>query len=558
MNKPYLFKQIKRKIVDIKIIKKYLKYIDVNSIENDREWTALHYACDLNYNKKNRIELIKYLIDVGADPYAKTKSKYTSLHIASINPMVKYDVIKYLIDRSDTVNSPNILGSTPFHLACKYIHNKKIIDYFISNTANINKEDNDGNTSLYYCLKGSNKDILVYLIKRRGAIIKKNNKGKTVFDLDPGLRDRVKKYIKEEDKDIKVIPDILIEKKRIDKLILQNKTLIKKTQELEKSNRSIDDKNKKLKNIIEDNDRQIKIIRDELIEKEKAEEDLKQQVDKKLLELSQSESKLKEQFDELDKKNNELKEKRLNQEEIIKKLEIDQSEFNEEKRKLEFEKNKFKFEIMELQSLNKKNIRLEKENIELKKKNEDLKKENEEKDKLKKELRKSNFNLQEINNKLVEANETINKINITIINKDNTIKKQDKDIIEKNNTIKKNQNRIKELENEELIIKQKNQNMKSEIEELILTTEELESDAQSQKIILEKCFKVAKESNKKIDEFENFISKQRDEIENLKFQVENNKVKEYNDLILKLEQRFGKDFVKTLLGKGFTVNKNFE
>ena len=238
MEKSDFFKELKKRVVDIERIKKYLNYFDVNTIENNRRWTPLHYACDKEYNTKKRIELIKYLIQIGGDLNSKTELEYTPLHVSSMNPKVEYEVIQFLMDCGYTVNSKNKAGLTPFHLACIFIHDKKIIDCYLDNGGNINIQDNDGETPLHYCLRGDNKDILVYLIKNKDCEIKKNKNEKTVFDLDPKLEDLVKNHVEQPDKQ---------KKKNVEQPDQQKKKNVEKGKKRKKKNDEGSNKKRKIK-----------------------------------------------------------------------------------------------------------------------------------------------------------------------------------------------------------------------------------------------------------------------------------------------------------------------
>ncbi|ORY21449.1 ankyrin, partial [Neocallimastix californiae] len=76
------------------------------------------------------------------------------------------------------VNSEDINGKTILHYACMY-EDIDFVQFLIKHGANINKEDMEGNTPLYYAYKANylNNELILYLIDN-GAYL--NNKEKNI------------------------------------------------------------------------------------------------------------------------------------------------------------------------------------------------------------------------------------------------------------------------------------------------------------------------------------------------------------------------------------------
>jgi len=78
---------------------------DVNASTRDG-WTPLFEA---SYDSS--IEIVKFLVDCGADPNKKTREGMTPLHHAGSNTNI--DVMKYLIEKGADINAINGFGWTP-------------------------------------------------------------------------------------------------------------------------------------------------------------------------------------------------------------------------------------------------------------------------------------------------------------------------------------------------------------------------------------------------------------------------------------------------------------
>jgi ankyrin repeat protein len=124
--------------------------------------TVLHLA-----TKKGLLDIVKCLIEGGADIEAKNGEKQTALHLAA--KVGHFEVGKFLIDSRANLNSLDSLNRTPLHLAVKYGHIQMVIN-LLNDSANINSFDCFNKTPLHYaCLEGQ-LDIVQLLI-RKGACI---------------------------------------------------------------------------------------------------------------------------------------------------------------------------------------------------------------------------------------------------------------------------------------------------------------------------------------------------------------------------------------------------
>ncbi len=167
--------------------------IDLNR-KNQDGLTLLHVAVKQNPNP----EIIKYLINKGADWKLLTNNENTLIHLAVENPNI--EVLRYLLEQNlfEKVDSKNSLGLTPydraagvaeniqvFELLEKYGHelseetfqqtlfgaaennpNVEVLKYLIEKKAcNTNIEDSEGQTLLHYVAKNPSIEVLKYVLE---------------------------------------------------------------------------------------------------------------------------------------------------------------------------------------------------------------------------------------------------------------------------------------------------------------------------------------------------------------------------------------------------------
>ncbi|WP_157153243.1 ankyrin repeat domain-containing protein [Brachyspira murdochii] len=152
-----------------------------------------HYPADYDYTPLmiaaaiNDYDMVKFLVEKGADVNAKTHSEYSSVvtplllsldyeHIES-----RYDenssVAEFLINNGADINVKNNHGETPLMYASK-LHNIKVVELLIQKGADINAFDNYGNTALIY---GVNNLETVKLLVENGADVNFYKGGSTAL-----------------------------------------------------------------------------------------------------------------------------------------------------------------------------------------------------------------------------------------------------------------------------------------------------------------------------------------------------------------------------------------
>ena len=92
---------------NIEAVKQHLADgVDVNAKDDEYGATSLHITVEYGYK-----EIVKLLIDAGADVHEKDKNGSTPLHDAALNG--QKEIAELLIDKGADVNAKNKFGDTP-------------------------------------------------------------------------------------------------------------------------------------------------------------------------------------------------------------------------------------------------------------------------------------------------------------------------------------------------------------------------------------------------------------------------------------------------------------
>lgn len=126
--------------------------------------TTLHIAVR---NQKN-IKIVEQLLIDGADvnqldPSPRYNIILTPLQIA-LEKNKNEEIIKILIDYGADVNIQDDCENTSLHRAVVFDHSIETISLIINSCSNINSQNDDGKTPLYYAIETNNKKIIKLLI----------------------------------------------------------------------------------------------------------------------------------------------------------------------------------------------------------------------------------------------------------------------------------------------------------------------------------------------------------------------------------------------------------
>jgi hypothetical protein len=127
---------------------------------------------------KGNIEVMKHLLQLGADPYASTSRGTNMLLMAALGGVQKPAVYDLILQEGISLDYTNISGSNALLLLSGAgIENTAIFQYFIDKKMSLDTEDNDGNNLFFYAAKGGNIETMKFWKQKAVAYNGINFKG---------------------------------------------------------------------------------------------------------------------------------------------------------------------------------------------------------------------------------------------------------------------------------------------------------------------------------------------------------------------------------------------
>lgn len=125
--------------------------------------TALHIACEIGQDNAYNL-----LVEYGASLVVRDQKGYVPLHYAVVNERTA--IVKQLIAIPGCpINVPQANGMTPIMMGVRW-SNFGVVDHLIAGGADLNLQDNKGNTALHYAmgslLRYADPEIVALLLKR--------------------------------------------------------------------------------------------------------------------------------------------------------------------------------------------------------------------------------------------------------------------------------------------------------------------------------------------------------------------------------------------------------
>ena len=138
------------------------------------------------------IDQIIKILNVGGDLNIKYKVNYGAnpLHIASKNG--RLDIVKKLINKGADVNANNNVNETPLHDASKNGH-LEVVRELIYEGANVNDKNDNNKTPLYLASKNGHLEVVKILVKN-GAFLNELD----MFNSNPNIyknEDKIIEYL---------------------------------------------------------------------------------------------------------------------------------------------------------------------------------------------------------------------------------------------------------------------------------------------------------------------------------------------------------------------------
>ncbi|WP_257288791.1 ankyrin repeat domain-containing protein [Endozoicomonas sp. SESOKO2] len=137
--------------------------VDPNVHHLGKGMAAIHIAA-----KNGNLELIRSLLDCGADIDLQDKKGMTPLHHAVSYGDVQ--VLKIFLDCKADMNLQNKYGCTALHLAAKAPENPELFDTLIDNGASFDKTDNDGPIVMHLAAESGHERALKKLIAKHADV----------------------------------------------------------------------------------------------------------------------------------------------------------------------------------------------------------------------------------------------------------------------------------------------------------------------------------------------------------------------------------------------------
>ena len=104
----------------------------------------------------------------------------TSLHYAVLSG--NSSAVKCLLEYGALVEKVNLAGETPLHWACQF-GNPEIVEMLIIHGADVNATDFSGSTPLHWAAENDWEDVVCLLILYGASHQKRNNRGKTAYQV---------------------------------------------------------------------------------------------------------------------------------------------------------------------------------------------------------------------------------------------------------------------------------------------------------------------------------------------------------------------------------------
>lgn len=158
-----------------KVQKLLQKGFDINKGINKEHNTCLIYA-----SYKNRLEIVRFLLEKGADVNACNNEGFTALMYASRNN--NFEVVCLLLEKGANVNKYNFYNCTAL-LYASYNNNLELFRLIIKTGANVNKYDSYKNTALMITSQNNNLEMVRLLLQQEADVNICNSKGFTALDL---------------------------------------------------------------------------------------------------------------------------------------------------------------------------------------------------------------------------------------------------------------------------------------------------------------------------------------------------------------------------------------
>jgi ankyrin repeat protein len=141
--------------------------------KNKRSGTALLWAI-------TDVGTVRLLLDHGADPNVSSIEGRSALYLAASQPGGG-DVVKLLLDKGAKAGGKDLTGRTPL-IAASAIGNVEVMRLLVANGASVNKGMGSGGTPLLSAVASRNPSAVAYLIEQGADVNVRTKRGETALD----------------------------------------------------------------------------------------------------------------------------------------------------------------------------------------------------------------------------------------------------------------------------------------------------------------------------------------------------------------------------------------
>ena len=134
-------------------------------------WTPLHYAA-----VKNQTDVVKFLLQNGVDLFAQGGWNETVLHLAT-----RLELVRFLVDQGADIHARSD-RRTPLHVAAGEGQSDAVA-YLLTQGADINSRDECGHIALFDAVQGSHSAVAKVLVDGRCEVKLKDEEGKFLDDV---------------------------------------------------------------------------------------------------------------------------------------------------------------------------------------------------------------------------------------------------------------------------------------------------------------------------------------------------------------------------------------
>lgn len=144
-------------------------------LKKDQNGVSIYQCCNTKSEKgitilmeesyRGSMEMMKILIENGADINTQDNTGKTALHYAAFYTVSSKERLELLINNGANINAKDKRGRTALHYASLSDFNEEEVIFLLNNGAFINAEDNEGMTPLDYAIAKNCEKIINVFIK---------------------------------------------------------------------------------------------------------------------------------------------------------------------------------------------------------------------------------------------------------------------------------------------------------------------------------------------------------------------------------------------------------